>query len=149
MSFKQQLIETSSRYLTEKINALHAIMEEIRDSANADAKSSAGDKHETAKAMMHLEQEKLGKQLNELIDLKTEFDKIDFTKLSQQTGQGSFIKTDKGLFFIAVPLGKLEVNGNTVYVISRQAPLAIALSGKQQQDHIFFNNITYTILSVE
>ena len=38
----------------------------LRESLESEQKSSAGDKHETGRAMVQLEQEKLGKQLHKL-----------------------------------------------------------------------------------
>ena len=63
--FKQKLLQACSDHLKEKINSLNSIINEVYESSNSESKSSAGDKHETTKAMMQLELEKLGTQLKE------------------------------------------------------------------------------------
>ncbi len=146
--FKHHIVDACKSYLEEKIQSLNNIMQEVTNSANNETKSSAGDKHETARAMMQLEQEKLSKQISDLAEQKNEFDKIDFNKSLQQIGQGSLVETNKGTFLVAASIGKLEVNGQVVFVISNKSPLAIALVGKKQKEEILFNGIGYKIESI-
>jgi hypothetical protein len=148
MSFKQQLIEECNRYFDDKVNALRDIMLEITNSANNETKSSAGDKHETARAMMQLEQEKLSKQITDLAAQKNEFDKIDFSKTSQAIALGSLVETTKGSFLIAASIGKITVNDKVVFVISNQSPLGSEFSGKQKVDEITFNGVNYLIENI-
>jgi hypothetical protein len=69
----QILIEVKNR-----INNLKLILGEMFDAASGnDAKSSAGDKHETVVAMSQLEQEKLTKKINELLKLQENLQKIN------------------------------------------------------------------------
>lgn len=143
--FKQHIIEACKSNLTNKIQALSLIMQEVTDSANNETKSSAGDKHETARAMMQLEQEKLSKQIADLAEQKNEFDKIDFTKASSQIGQGSLVETNKGFFLIATSIGKIVVNDKTVFVISNKSPLAQQLIGLSAGSTINFNSVEYQI----
>ena len=75
---KQKLIQRCSNYLKDKINSLNAIINEVSEASNSENKSSAGDKHETSKAMMQLEIEKLGTQLKEAELQLLEFEKINF-----------------------------------------------------------------------
>jgi hypothetical protein len=142
---KQKLIKTCSNYLRDKINSLHAIINEVSEASNSESKSSAGDKHETSKAMMQLEIEKLGTQLNEAELQLVEFEKINFNKNFQCIEQGSLVETNKGYFLIASSIGKIIVDNKTVFVISSKSPLVIALAGKQQNDVLSFNGVEYVI----
>jgi hypothetical protein len=142
---KQKLIKTCSDYLKEKINSLNAIINEVSESSNAESKSSAGDKHETSKAMMQLEIEKLGTQLKEAELQLLEFEKINFNKNFQCIEHGSLVETNKGCFLIASSIGKITADDKTVFVISNKSPLAIALTGKQQNDVLSFNGVQYVI----
>lgn len=146
--FKSKIIETCQNHLNEKTQSFKLIMQEITGAANSETKSSAGDKHETARAMMQLEQEKLSKQIADLAEQKTEFDKIDFTISSSQITQGCFIETNNGYFLIATSIGKINVLGKTVFVISNKSPLAIAFHSKKQKDTVSFNGVEYKIKSV-
>ena len=139
---KQQLIQACSDYLKDKINSLNTIINEVSESSNSESKSSAGDKHETSKAMMQLEIEKLGTQLKEAELQLAEFEKINFNKIHQSIEQGSLVET------IVSSIGKISVDDKTVFVISSKSPLAVAFSGKKLKDKISFNGMEYFIESV-
>jgi transcription elongation GreA/GreB family factor len=146
--FKQYIINTCKGHLEEKIQSLNTIINEVTESSNSESKSSAGDKHETSKAMMQLEIEKLGTQLKEAELQLAEFEKINFQKTFQSVEQGCLVETNKGYFLIASSIGKIAVDDKSVFVISNKSPFAIALSGKQQGESISFNGVTYSIISV-
>jgi hypothetical protein len=147
-TLKSEIINACRVFLEEKIHALKTIMQELSEAANADAKSSAGDKHETARAMVQLEQEKTGAQLKEAEEQLMEFNKHDFSQSHAVIGQGSLIGTDKAVFFVAGSIGKLEVNGQAVFVISNRSPLALVFNSKKQKDTVIFNGVSYLINSV-
>ena len=115
------------------------------ESANNETKSSAGDKHETARAMMQLEQEKLGHQLKELQDQKSELEKIDISKPSTQIAKGTLIQSDKGFLFLSIGLGKISVEDKNVFAVSPQSPIGIKLLGKKENDAVEMNGVKYKI----
>ncbi len=145
---KQNIIKICINILQDKIQSLGLIMQELTNSANNETKSSAGDKHETARAMMQLEQEKLSRQIADLAEQKKEFDKIDFSKTYHNINQGSLVETNKGYFLIASSIGKITIEEKTVFVISSKSPLAIALAGKQKEDSVSFNGVVYVICNI-
>jgi transcription elongation GreA/GreB family factor len=142
---KQQLIQACSDYLKGKINSLNTIISEVSESSNSESKSSAGDKHETSKAMMQLEIEKLGMQLKEAEGQLIEFEKINFNKTFQSVEQGCLVETNKGYFLIASSIGKINVDDKTIFVISSKSPLALKLISHKQKDTVVFNDVSYTI----
>lgn len=143
--FKRKIINTCKSHLENKILSLNTIIKEVSESSNSESKSSAGDKHETSKAMMQLEIEKLGTQLKDAEGQLAEFEKINFTKNFQSIEQGCLVETNKGYFLIASSIGKIMVDEKTVFVISGKSPLAIAFLGKQQHDKVNFNGVEYSI----
>jgi len=145
---KQKLIQDCSNYLKDKIDSLNTIINEVTESSNSESKSSAGDKHETSKAMMQLEIEKLGTQLKEAEGQLSEFEKINFNKTFQTIEQGSLVETNKGYFFIAGSIGKITVDDKIVFVISSKSPLALKLINSKQKDTVNFNDVSYSILSI-
>ena len=56
---KQKILEYYKQLVQDRIDVYKDMIESLSSDAQNDAKSSAGDKHETALSMMHLEQEKL------------------------------------------------------------------------------------------
>jgi len=147
-AFKQHVIQICKKQLEDNIQSLSLIMHEITDSANNETKSSAGDKHETGRAMMQLEQEKLSKQIADLAAQKNEFLKIDFEKNYQAINQGSLIETNFGFFLIAISIGKIQIDEKIVFVISNKSPLAIAFLGKHINSTISFNGVDYLVKKI-
>jgi len=147
-AFKLQIIQACKENLTEKTASLNAIMQEVTASANSESKSSAGDKHETSRAMMQLEQEKLGKQITDAVNRLNEFNKIEFNKPFQTITHSSLVETDRGFFLIASSIGKIAVDGKTVFVISAKSPLALALVGAKLKDTVIFNGVLYSIIKI-
>jgi len=94
---------------------------------------------------MQLEQEKLGKQLKELLEQKTELEKIDLSKSYSSIAKGALIQSDKGFLFLSIGLGKIVVDGNIVFAISPQSPLGMKLIGKKENEVVEMNDVKYTI----
>jgi hypothetical protein len=146
--FKKHIINACKSHLENKIHSLNTITKEVSESSNSESKSSAGDKHETSKAMMQLEIEKLGTQLKEAELQLAEFEKINFNKNFQSIEQGALVETNKGYFLIAGSIGKVAVDDKTVFVISSKSPLALKLMGSNQKDTVMFNDVSYLINSI-
>ena len=145
MTFKQKLHNKCLQLIIEKINFLEANQLDLTQGAQNDSKSSAGDKHETARAMMQMEHEKIGKQLKESIHLKEELEKINPQIKTQKVTQGSLIKTNHGVLFLSIGLGKIEVDGISVMVLSAQSPLGIKLLNLAEGDAVEMNGMNYAI----
>ena len=145
---KQQIIQHYNHYLNERINSLREMIVDLTEDSLNDAKGSAGDKHETGLAMMHLEQEKLNKKLLELLDAQSKFLKIDYTIVSQQVILGSLIEANDTFFLMAVALPKIEVDGKPVFGMSPQSPLGELFMGKKKNDEIIFNGKNYSISEI-
>ena len=148
MLFKQKVYNHCLELLNDKIDSLKNIIQELSESAMNDTKSSAGDKHETGRAMIQIEQETIGKQLNEAEEQKALLQKIDATITSTQIHRGSLVKTNKGWLFLSIPFGKITVDKITVIVISPQSPLGIKLMGLGINDFTNINGINYNVESI-
>lgn len=146
--FKEQVIEVCRVQLNHKISDLSAALKEVVEAGNMETKSTAGDKHETGRAMMQLEQEKLGKQIQDAETQLNEFEKVDFRLQSDKIVLGSLVQTNRGFFLVAVSIGKMDVEGKIVFAISLQSPLGKALLGKKQNETLVFNGISYQIEAV-
>tara|TARA_B110000977_G_scaffold198961_1_gene285052 strand:- start:214 stop:672 length:459 start_codon:yes stop_codon:yes gene_type:complete len=111
------------------------------------SKSSAGDKHETSRAMIHLEQEKLGIQFQQVHKQQLVLSQIE-VKQNFSIQSGSLILTNKALFYIAIALGKLMFNNQEIFVISPVSPLAQAFLNSKSSKEICFHGTTYTVLAI-
>lgn len=145
---KQKIIQHYSNFLQSKIDSLRQMIADLTEDAKNDAKGSAGDKHETALSMMHLEQEKLNQKLKEVIETKSIFDSIDFEKTNAKVTTGSLVLANDIYFLISVSLPKVELEEKTIFAVSPQAPLAQMLMGCVLGDQISLNNVVYKIQSI-
>ena len=148
-NFKQILIQHYNHYLNERINTLREMIVDLTEDSLNDAKGSAGDKHETGLAMMHLEQEKLNRKLQEVVDIQSKFLKIDYSIVSNQVILGSLVSANETYFLISVSLPKIEIEGKNIFAVSPEAPLAQKMLGAVLGDVITVNQIDYLIRSIE
>ena len=145
---KQQIIQHYNHYLNNRINSLREMIVDLTEDSLNDAKGSAGDKHETGLAMMHLEQEKLNRKLLEVIDTQNKFLKIDYSIVSNQVILGSLFEANYTFFLMAVALPKIEVDGKSIFGMSPQSPLGELFMGKKVQEIVIFNKVSYKIGSI-
>ncbi|HEX8356274.1 MAG TPA: hypothetical protein VF610_02635 [Segetibacter sp.] len=134
--------------MNDKILTLQKTFNDLRESAANETKSTAGDKHETALAMLQIEQENVNRQLKDAMLQKAAFEKIDPLLQPVQITTGSLVQTNKGWFFVSVALGKIMVDDINVIAVSPQSPLGIKLKGLRVNDSIDINGLTYVILSI-
>jgi transcription elongation GreA/GreB family factor len=142
---KQQIVEVVRQRIADKLEALSAQGKVLQQSVANESKSSAGDKHETSRAMINLEQEKLGQQIQELLTMKERFEKVDFVSASDKIKTGSLIETNNGLFLLSIGMGKVAIDGYDVFLLSKDSPLGQAFLGKSIGDKVGFNANHYTI----
>lgn len=124
------------------------MLSSIDESAHDDTKSSAGDKFETSREMLKQEAEKINGQLDVLLYQRQILTKLDAEATKDVIGHGTLVKTDKGIFYISISLGKLRDQDNIVYAISKESPMAIALIGKGGGDKVVVNSRSITILDI-
>lgn len=146
MELNQQLVKKELLSILEQKKASILLIQQSTVHSN-DAKSSAGDKHETGVAMAHLEQEKIGKQLQLVESMLSTVNKL--TPLASPKIQpGNLIHTSSGWYFLSVGLGKIEVDEKTIYCLSSQSPIGQLLLGKQANDQIRWQDKIITILEI-
>lgn len=135
--------------LKERVQAVKNDLEALSNSLQGETKSSAGDKHETTRALMNLEQEKLRGQLKEQLLMQDNLEKINFTQSTASVIPGSMISTDKGCFLLCIALGKVLFEKETYFVLSSQSPLGMSMLGKKAGDIAAVNGVKYKIIKVE
>jgi transcription elongation GreA/GreB family factor len=148
MTFKQKIKQHHLVLLQDKIDVYQDMISGLSNDAQNDAKGSAGDKHETALSMMHLEQEKLTNKLKETIALKDILEKIDVSKTTATIALGSYVKVNTMQLFISAALPKIAIDEITILSVSPQSPLGSQLMGKKQGEIVVVNETSFTIHQV-
>lgn len=147
-NFKSQLLQRAKELLQQKINALNDQLAELTRGIENESKSSAGDKHETARAMVQLEQKNTTAQLNEFLVQLRELQRLNLHSNTEFVLPGSVVQTDHGIFFISIPLGKINVDSYDVVLISPSSPLGKLLIGKRKNTSIEISKRKYTVTEV-
>ncbi len=148
MSIKEALYQQCEVFIDNRFRIVENTIKDIQKSLTTETKSSAGDKHETGRAMLQLEREKAGKQLAEIQKIKAVLSKIDISKSSNTVSLGSVIYTSHLNYFIAISAGELKVENKTFYAISASTPIAQLLLGKTVGDIISFRNQEFSIENI-
>ena len=125
------------------------MISDLAQDAQNDAKGSAGDKHETALSMMHLEQEKFNQKLAEIIEQKNIVDKIDADAIHTKVALGSLVQTNDMLFYISAALPKIQLENNVIIAVSPQSPLGSQLMGKSLGDEVVISTNRFQIKTIE
>ncbi|UPT69764.1 MAG: hypothetical protein M0D53_11460 [Flavobacterium sp. JAD_PAG50586_2] len=134
--------------LQDRIDVFQDMISDLTEDAQNDAKGSAGDKHETALSMMHLEQEKLNHKLKEILEQKTILDKIDASQAHKKVALGSMVQANGMTLFLSAALPKLIIEDKSIFALSPQSPLGSKLMGNEQGFSFDMNGKSYTIESV-
>lgn len=147
-TLKEALLAHCRNEAQARVNRIAEVMRRAQETANEDTKSSAGDKYETGRAMMHLEQEKNQRQLTEAQRLMETLSQVSLHKEHEEVGFGSLVETNTGIFFISVSLGRISLEGQTYFAISSVSPMGKALSGKRAGEKASVNGREIQIVSL-
>ena len=145
MTIKKELYNLCLEFTNSRLQTIQKTIVEIQESLTSETKSSAGDKHETGRAMLQLEREKAGNQLAEIIKIKETLSRIDIKKSRKTVGLGSVIYTTKANYYLAISAGELNLNSVDFYAISPSTPIGQLLIGKTVGDEIVFRNQNFKI----
>ncbi|MCM4150410.1 3-oxoacyl-ACP synthase [Arenibacter sp. N53] len=136
---KQQLYGFCQLFVESRLKRIQNNIDSLQEALGSETKSSAGDKHETGRAMIQLEREKLGKQLAEVNLLQELFKKIPLKTNLSHIGLGSVVYTNHQNFYIGISAGEIRVDGVSFYAIAPNTPVGKLLMGKVVGDIVFFN----------
>ncbi len=135
--------------IDERMNFIQGQMNELAKGIENEGKSSAGNKHETSISMMQLEQEKLGEQIQLVMEQKNQLSRLLSLEPTTKAGNGRLIITNHGNYFLAASLGKMSWEIEEFFTLSIQSPFGKILVGKEKGDTFNFNGKNYSILKIE
>lgn len=145
---KEQLYQQCVGFVDNRINNSLTAIKNAQESANGEVKSSAGDKHETGRAMAQLETEKNGIQLAESNKLKHTIGLIDPSKEFEKVALGALVVTSSGNYYISVSIGKMMLGKEMYFGVSAVSPIGQALLNHQKGDEVTFNGKKFLIKEV-
>lgn len=146
---KKSIIHEACLAHTEtSISTIQKVLEGLASSKRNETKSSVGDKYETGRAMIHMEEEKNHRQLSNLLTAKAVLKRIDPKQEHKQVQIGSLVQCDQGNYYIAIGIGKLKIEQEVFFVISPESPIGQLMMKQSKGAAIVFNNRTINILEI-
>lgn len=147
MSLKEELYELCVDFVDSRLSTIQQTIESNKKALTSETKSSAGDKHETGRAMLQLEMEKAGQQLQDVQKMKETLVKINL-KETEVISLGSLVETNLGTYFISISAGQLLIENRTYFAISTSSPIGKLLLGKKEGQSLVWNGRKINIHSV-
>jgi hypothetical protein len=148
---KQAVFEWLCNALAERERDLQSAWEAMMESNQQEGKSSSGDKHETGRAMVHLELEQLGKQRQEIQKQRAEVLRLvplEGREYEQVEG-GALVTTSVGLYYMITGWGKVIFQGKEVLIIGITSPVGKALLGKRVGEEFGWGTLKGLIEKIE
>ncbi|WP_179006981.1 hypothetical protein [Winogradskyella forsetii] len=147
MKIKTQLLELCQRYADKRVlgykNEIDLIKESIE---NNDKVSNEEDDSGNSKLLDDLEKNMT--YLNDAHKMREQLKLVRPNLVSDSVVLGSLVKTDSITFFIALSIGKVELEGSEYYIISLASPLGQLLKLRKKGDQFQFNDKRYLIKEV-
>ncbi|MTE27133.1 3-oxoacyl-ACP synthase [Winogradskyella ouciana] len=148
MNTKQQLYNKCKSLIDNRLKVIQNSILDIQNALQSETKSSAGDKHETGRAMLQLEREKAGQQLAEIQMQFELLNKINPETIQNTVALGSVVYTPQSNYFLAISVGEIKIDEQCFFAISPVTPIGKLLMSKAEGDKIQFKNQEIKILKV-
>lgn len=149
MKLKQQAYDLCLAFVDNRLLTVNKAISDIQYALQSETKSSAGDKHETGRAMLQLEREKAGHQLAEIEKQKQILQNINTASKHYRVALGSVVFTTKDIYFLAISAGEISIGDSKIYAISVVTPMAQLLLSKSVGDTVQFRDDVFVITKIE
>jgi len=148
LKIKEALFKECQDFVNKRSQTVEDIISSNQKALQSETKSSAGDKHETGRAMLQLEMEEAGQQLAGISQMKLILAKINILKKSEIAHLGSVIETDLANYFISISTGKIMVKDKSYFAISVSSPIGKLLLGKKVNEEFTFNGKKFKVKNI-
>ncbi|NVK52020.1 MAG: 3-oxoacyl-ACP synthase [Flavobacteriaceae bacterium] len=139
MTLKQELYNLCDAFVKQRLQTIQHTIFSNQKALQSETKSSAGDKHETGRAMLQLEMEKAGQQLQSIQFMKETLARINPTQTNNIVSLGSIVYTSQATYFLSISAGQLVVANKPYFAVSVSSPIGKLLLGKREKDTFVFN----------
>ena len=147
-NIKEEIFIKCKQFVDDKLATITQIIESNQSALQSETKSSAGDKHETGRAMLQLEMEKASQQFESISAMNGVLQKIDIKTNNGVAKLGSLIYTNQGNFFLAISVGKIDMLKNEYFIVSPSSPIGKLLLGKSKGDTSIFNGKEIRVIEI-
>ncbi len=148
LELKIGLYNQCSDFIENRLLTIKNTINDIQESLDSETKSSAGDKHETGRAMLQIDLEKACNQLSEIQKTKDILKKIDLNKTVETVCLGSVVYTSMSNYFIGISAGTIVADNQEFYAIAKDTPIGQMLAAKRVGDEVNFRDKIFKIEKV-
>ncbi len=146
---KNKIVTRLKEIVASRIEETQKEIDSINFSKENETKSSAGDKYETGMAMLQQEEEKAHAQMAKAQEFIRILGMLLPIQKNNSVQLGSLVCTNEGNFYLSFALGKINVEGTEIFVLSLGSPMGQQLKGKKANESFTFQNKRISIVSVE
>jgi len=146
--FKQRFIAHCLNVLNERVLLLQDAVRDAQDSANNEDKSSAGDKHETARALSQNARDLNASILAEALKERDILLSLNSAEIASFVKTGALVITSTFNAFVCINLGKIDFENIAIMCISPSAPIAQKMLKQKKGEKFNFNNRESQLLDV-
>jgi len=139
IDLKKDLYKSCVEFVDRREETINEIITSSNNALSSETKSSAGDKHETGRAMLQLEIEKASQQLEGIHEMRLILSKIRIDDISEVIKLGSVVITNNGSYFLAISTGEINISGLKYFAVSTASPIGKLLLGKSVGNAFDFN----------
>ena len=146
---KNDIFDALESHLQAAVGEAQGHLASLQEALSSEAKSTAGDKHETGRAMIHQEM----RQVNDTLQ-RSQSALQEWTRLKQvqtvpvRVASGVLVETTGPWVLVGLPLGKLSLEGGLVLGVSQEAPLAQAWHGAKVGDEVRLGSSTLQVVAL-
>jgi len=140
VNLKKALYKSCVEFVDQREETINEIITSSHNALTSETKSSAGDKHETGRAMLQLEIEKASQQLEGIHEMRLILSKIRMDDISEFIKLGSVVITNRGNYFLAISAGEINILTIKYFAVSTASPIGKLLLGKSVGNVFDFNH---------
>lgn len=146
IAFKERCRNNLLHQLHSKVEELKSVKQRLLDDKSGETKSVVGDKYETARSMIQMEEDQINRQLQILNSniLKVKQLRLDEIKIVQHD---SLVRLNTGLYYLSIAANPLIIDDQKVFCMSSDAPLSRSILNKNIGDEVRFNGRTFKVLN--
>jgi transcription elongation GreA/GreB family factor len=146
--FKEKIHNHCFDFLYSRLKRLTEEEESLKQDMANDTKSSAGDKYETSRERASQQLDQVLHKMNESkVLLKALYVAHEVT-IKDKAAFGCLVQTNRGFFYIAIPLGKVVIDGQNIFCISQNSPIGQYIADCSTGDKFAVNNVEYEVLGI-
>ena len=143
---KNSVFEALESHLTGAVEEGQSHLASLQEALTSEAKSTAGDKHETGRAMIHQEMRQVNDTLQRSQSALQELKRMQKAAVAPAfVASGVLVETTGPWVLVGLPFGKLNLDGALVLGVSSEAPLAKAWRGAKPGDEVRMGPSTFLI----